>query len=92
MVLSSRTRRTPHCSPCGNSFVITSGSGELAGAVQGLVQDFAESASIILSHDGTPAPSRIPTPAPVPMPTPISTEELFKQFIKIYKASVKVME
>lgn len=47
--------------------------------------------AIAPSHAGNPAFSCTPTLTPAPIPTLISIEKLFTQFIKTYKASVKVL-
>ena len=68
-------------------------------AAQGPVQYPTKSVSnsdnksaIVPSHASTSASSCTSTLAPVPVLVPISIKKLFKQFIKTYKASVKVLE
>lgn len=101
MAPGSRARRTPRRSPrrspCGNPTADPAGVAQ--GPAEDPAEDPAESASTAdsegataPSHASTPAPSRTLTPAPTPAPPPISAEELFKQFMKTYEASVKVLE
>lgn len=62
-------------------------------------KSLAESVSIVnskgtnaLNHAGIPAYSYILIPTLALISAPIFVKELFKQFIKIYKAPIKVLE
>lgn len=103
MVSGCHTCRTPCCNPrhhpCDNPSIAASGPDEFARAAQGQVQDLAKSAFIadskgatIPSNAGILASFNISISALIPVFTLISTVELFKQFIKTYKPSAKVLK
>lgn len=91
---------TPYCSLCHSFYGnLTANSTRIAqDSVKSLVEKLAKSAFIDNSKDtitpiyiGTPVPSCTLIPASALIFNPISTKKIFKQFMKIYKVSIKVL-
>lgn len=95
MTPGSCTRHNLGRSPYGN---LTADSAEAAQSpTEGPVESASTNGSMtatVPNYVGTSAPFYAPTPTFVlgVVPAAISIEEQLKQFMKIYKASVKVLE